>query len=348
MQSLKGGESLEIKIAAMTIVKIVAVLFVLWLVYYIRDIIATILVALIFASLIMPWADWLEKKKVPRPVSVIIIYIIVFSLLAIVIGLLVPPLVREIKDLAANFSYLWAKIVSSFVSFRAYSETISVLPQAVEKGLSTVETALSQAFRGIFATVTGIFGGIVSFVVILVITFYMVLQEDGLKKFFYSIVPASRAPLLGDLFSKMQKKISLWARGQLILCLTVGVAAFLGLAILGVDYALVLGIFVGITELVPYAGPFLGGAVAVLFALAQSPFKAFLVVILFVVIQQLENNLLVPKVMQKAVGLNPIVSIVALLIGFRLGGIVGALFAIPAATALDVIARELLGKKMDS
>jgi len=128
----------------------------------------------------------------------------------------------------------------------------------------------------------------------------------------------------------------------MILSLIVGGVSFLGLSIIGVNYALVLGIFSGITEIIPYAGPFLGGIVAVFFALSQSTVKAFFTLILFIIIQQVENNVIVPKVMQRAVGLNPIISILALIVGARVGGIAGALFAIPVATALEVIAREVL------
>lgn len=339
----EGATPIELKISCRTIIKIVAVLCGLWFLYFIRDVLAIILVALIFTAIVGPAVAWLEKKRIPRPIGVVIIYIILFSLLALVVGLLIPPLVKEIKELASNFSYLWDKIVSSLIGFREYTGT-SNLAQTIEKSLTTLEGTLTKIIRSFFGTVTSIFGGLVSFVAILVITFYMIIQEDGLKKWFYNLIPHQHIPFITGILSKIQEKISLWVRGQLILCFIVGLAAYLGLAILGVKYALVLGIFAGVTEIIPYAGPFLGGTVAVLFALTISPFKAFLVVIVFVIIQQLENNILVPKVMQKIVGLNPIVSIIALLIGFRLGGIVGALLAIPVATALDIILRSVLQK----
>lgn len=334
--------SVEFKISAWTVLKILVVLGAAWLVYYLSDIIAGVIVALIFAAIIDPAINWFEKKRIPRPIGVVIIYIIFFSLLALVISLVVPFLIREIRELASNFSYLWEKVIFSLVGFREYSNTISGLPQAVANGLNSLQDNLTQAIKGIFLTITGVFGGIISFIGILVITFYIVIQENGLKKMFYNLIPGRHVEFVADLVSKIQKKISMWVRGQLILCFIVGLAAYLGLLIFQVKYALLLGILAGLTEIVPYAGPFIGGAVAVLFALAQSPFKAFLVVILYIIIQQLENNLLVPKVMQKAVGLNPIVSILALLVGFRLGGITGALFAIPIATVLDIVLHGIL------
>ena len=206
----------------------------------------------------------------------------------------------------------------------------------------SVQTALTKAVGGVFTTVVSIFGGVVSFVLILVLTFYLVVQEDGLKKVFKMLVPNHYQSFASGIFSKVQRKISAWLKGQLILSVVVGLMVYIGLSIIGVNYALVLGIFAALVELVPYVGPFLGGVVAVFFAFSQSTAKALFTVILFIIIQQLENNILVPKVMQRAVGLNPIISILALVIGVKLAGIVGALFAIPVATALDVVVREVL------
>lgn len=330
--------SVEFKISSWTIIKIVAMVFALWLVFLIRDILAMVLVALIFALIIAPAADWFEKKKIPRSIGVLIIYIIFFSLLALSIGIIVPPLVSEVKELTTNFSYLWGRITESFAVTGDYAAT-SPIPKMVEKNLSALEAALTRAVGSAFSVVTGFFGGIFSFIVILVIAFYMIVQGDTFKKLFYNFIPEKRQVFIVDILAKIQKKISLWARGQIILIFAVGLISFIGLKILGVKYALALGIFAGITEFIPYAGPFIGGTVAVFFALAQSPLKAFLVVILYILIQQLENNILTPKVMQRVVGVNPIMSIIALLIGFRLAGIPGAIFAIPIFTALDIAVR---------
>ncbi len=336
---------MEMKISVWTILKIVAIFFGLWLVYLLRDIIATMIVALFLAAVINPAVDWLERKKVPRAVGAIIVYIILFTLIGLVISLLVPPLLGQIKELATNFSYLWEKSISSLATLRTYGDASSDLPQSVERGLASLEGALTTAIRGVFSTVTSVFGGLFSLIAVLVITFYLVVQRDSVRSMFYTIIPERHVPFVENLFHQMQEKIGLWTRGQMVLCGVVGLLAYLGLTILGVDYALVLGILAGITELVPYAGPFLGGTFAVFFALAESPFKAFLVVILYILIQQFENNVLVPKVMQRFVGLNPIASIIALLIGFKLGGIVGALFAVPLATTVEILVKSFLHKE---
>ncbi|MDO8505294.1 MAG: AI-2E family transporter [bacterium] len=331
----------EFTVSVGTILKIALVLAGLSLVFYIRDIIAIFFVALILSSVIDPLADWFEVRKVPRAVAVFIVYLILFSILGLVIGVLVPPLVQEIRDLTSNFSAVWDRLVSGVQLFQEYSAQ-NGFSKNIEDGLTSLQSTLTQALGGIFSTIVGIFGGVVSFVIILVLTFYMVVQEDGFKKVFKVLVPDQYQRFVSTILGKVQRKISAWIKGQLILSAIVGVVAYIGLSIVGVNYALVLGLLAGITELVPYAGPFLGGVVAVFFALSQSLTKGFLVVLLFVIIQQVENNILVPKIMQRAVGLNPIVSILALIIGAKLAGIAGALFAIPVATALDVVVREVL------
>lgn len=331
----------EFTVSTSTILKIVGVFIILWFVFFIRDILALLFVALILSSVIDPLADWFSVRRVPRAVGVLIVYVILFSLLGLVIGILVPPLIQEIRDLASNFSSVWDRLVSGAILFKEYSVQ-SGFSKNIEQGLVSVQSALSSAVGGAFTTIVNIFGGLVSFVLILVLTFYMVVQDDGLKRVFMALVPEQYQTFTTSILGKVQRKITAWVKGQLVLSLVVGLAAYIGLSIIGVNYALVLGIFAGLTELVPYAGPFLGGVVAVFFALSQSTGQAFFVVILFIVIQQLENHILVPKVMQRAVGLNPIISILALVTGAKLGGVVGALFAIPVATAIDVIVREVL------
>lgn len=335
---------MEIKISAWTVIKIVAIFFGLWLVYELRDIIATLVVALFLSAVINPTVDWLEHKKIPRAVGAVVVYIVLFTVLGLIISLLVPPLLNQVKELATNFSYLWEKSISSLTTLSAYEDAAGDLPQSVEKGLASLESALSTAIRGVFSTITSVFGGLFSFIAVLVIAFYLVVQRDGLRTMFYTIIPEKHVPFVENLFQQIQEKIGLWTRGQLLLCAVVGTLAYVGLALLGIKYALVLGILAGLTELVPYAGPFLGGIFAVFFALSESPLKAFFVVVLYVLIQQFENNVLVPKVMQRFVGLNPIASIIALLIGFQLAGIVGALFAVPLATTVEIIAKGFFKK----
>ncbi|MBU1629632.1 AI-2E family transporter, partial [Patescibacteria group bacterium] len=171
--------------------------------------------------------------------------------------------------------------------------------------------------------------------------FYMVVQDKEAVRMFYNLVPEKYQDLSARLLAQVETKIGRWLIGQLALSLIIGVAYYIGLLVLDVQGALALSIFAGFTEFIPYLGPILGGIPIVIVALSDSVVKALFALGLVIIIQQLENHVIVPRLMQKAVGLNPLISIVALLVGAQLFGIFGALLAIPIATALSVVLSEL-------
>jgi len=173
----------------------------------------------------------------------------------------------------------------------------------------------------------------------------MVVEENAIKKLVWSIAPEKHQVYVMQLINRIQKKIGLWLRGQLILCLVIFVLSYIGLLILGVKYALMLALIASITELVPYIGPIIGSIPAVVLAFAQSPMLAVFVVALYYGIQLVESNILTPKIMEKAVGINPIISIVALLVGFKVAGVVGAILSIPVATAVSVFVKDVFDSK---
>jgi len=332
-----------INISTSAIFKVIIILLLLGFLYLIRDILAILFVAIILASVIDPIAAWASQKKVPRGITTFFIYFILFSVFSLVVALIIPPVAEQINQLSTNFGYYWDKVISGFSVLHDYSSQYGI-SENIQKGLQTVQGSLGKTAGGVFSTLGSIFGGIVSLVLTLVIGFYMVVEEDAIKRLFRSVAPVNYQPYLLRLFFRMQEKIGLWVKGQLILSLIIFIFSFVGLLILGVEYALVLALMAGLAEFVPYVGPIIAAIPAVFLAFTQSPIKALLVIVLYFIIQQLENNIIVPKVMQKAVGLNPIVSIVAILIGVRLAGVIGALLAIPVATALGVFIKDLVAE----
>jgi len=184
--------------------------------------------------------------------------------------------------------------------------------------------------------VAGFFGGVITLLIIAVLSFYMVVEDDAAKRLFRHLAPADKQEHISGLIQKMQEKIGAWLRGELVLMFIIGLVTYIGLVVLGVEYALVLAIIAGVSEIVPYAGPIIATVPAVAIAFTQSPILGLMVLVLYFLIQQLENNFLVPKVMQKATGLNPVISLVVLLIGFKVGGVMGAVLAIPVTTMIAV------------
>lgn len=341
-------EHKSISISTATLVKIVAVFLLLYFAYLILDILVLLFVALILASLIDPLADWLEKKKLKRGLAVLLVYLVIFGLLALIFALLVPIVVSQASQLIDNFGLYWQKVLAGFSAVKDFAVHLgfwenlqTTLPATVKGGLGTVQTLVGSLF--------GFFGGLFSLILVLVITFYLVVEEEGFKKALRSLAPVPYQAYLAQLWTRVKEKLGYWLRGVLALGVIVGAMSYIGLLILDVQYALLLAVTAGLFEIIPYIGPIFAGIAAVLLSFLQTGgwLKPLLVAALFIIIQQLENNLLVPKVMKKAVGLNPIVSIVSLLVGFRLLGVVGALLAIPVATVLSVIWADIIAWRLN-
>jgi len=336
-----------INITAIGVVKIILIFIVFYFLFLIREILAVLFVSLIFASAVDPWVDWLQKRKVPRGISIMLIYLTGLSAVVSVIYLIIPPIIMQVNDLIANFPSIFEKVLSGFEYLRTYSMEHGIL-DSVRENFGSIGSNMQKAAGGVFSTVSGIFGGIVSFFLILVMTFYMVVEENALKKIVWSIAPEKHQIYIMQLVNRMQKKVGLWLRGQLILSLIIFALTYAGLLILGVDYALVLALIAGMTEFVPYLGPILASIPAIFLAFTQEPILAVFVGVLYYIIQLMENHIIVPKLMQKVVGLNPIVSIAVLLIGFKVAGVLGAILSIPVATAVSVFIRDVFENKANS
>jgi len=348
---MQSNNSVHINITVMTVVKIILVFLLFYFLYLVKDVLAILFVSLILASSIDPWVDKLQKKKIPRGVSVMLIYITAFGVFFSSMYLIIPPIINEITNLANNFpvieqfkEYLTEKMVFFFSLFRelSLSNALIYIKNNVG-GLSSV----GGAAGGVFSTVSGLFSWVFTFLLTLVITFYMVVEENAIKKIIWSIAPEKYQVYTMHLVNRMQQKIGLWLRGQLILSVIMFVFAYVGLLILGVDYALVLALVTGITEFVPYLGPIFAAIPAMFLAFTQGGVMLMVSVgVFYYAIQLVENNIIVPKLMQKVVGLNPIVSISVLMIGLKVGGAIGMILSIPVATAVSVFVKDLFEHKM--
>lgn len=341
-----SGKKITVEISTLTLLKVLVVIVAVFFLFYIRSVLLILFVALILASAFDPWVDWLQKNKIPRSLALLLIYLTVLLILGGAVYLIIPPIAVEVNQLSKDFPSYWEKIESSFQNLQDYSES-HALSKNIQDSLSSLQANIGTAAGGVFSTVFSLFGGIVSFFIIMVVTFYMTVEEQGLKRFLRSVLPVKYQPYVTHLVNRMQEKIGLWLRGQLVLSVIIFLLCWIGLTVLGVKYALILALFAGVTELIPYLGPILGAVPAVFIAFTQSPTLALWVIGLYFVIQQAENHLIVPKVMQKAVGLNPIVVIAVILIGAKLAGVVGALLAVPVTTALSVLVGDVLENKKE-
>lgn len=326
----KQGGSDTLNVSVWTILKVVLVLIGVGLVWFLRDIVVILILSLLLAALIEPFADWFDRKHIPRGVAVIMIYLCLLLVVGLVFVLLIPPLTEQATQLIQTLGY-----GNEWLGFLREAKGLSIDAQLAKAG------SLFEALQQFSSTVTSFVGSVGAGAIVLVLTFYMVVEEESVSRAFRSIAPQEYQPYFSQLFARMRGKIGAWMRGQILLGLIVGVLTFVGLLILDVRYALVLALIAGILEIIPYLGPILSAIPAVLLTVIDSPSKGLFVLLLYVIVQQIENNILVPRVMQRVAGLNPIVSIVALMIGLKLGGVVGSIFAIPVAMMISVVLEDL-------
>lgn len=315
------------------IIKVLFILLLLGFLWIIRDIIALLFVALIFSAALYPAVTWFKKRRVPPWAAVLLLYVLIIGVFSLAIGLLVPVFADQVVTLINDFPEYYSRFGKIIEEIQRYSAQYNLQDQ-VQQLLGP----LGKAGQGIVTSVFGIFGGFVSILLVLVLTFYMLAEEEGLEHFIRILTPRQHHAYALELLARMRARIGLWLRGQLILMIVVGILVFIGLLILRVPYAAILAFLAFLLEIVPVAGPIFAGIIAAIltFLATGSLFLTGFVVALFIIVQQIENQILVPKVMKKVVGLNPIVVIVALLVGAKIGGVVGALIAVPVVTALSV------------
>jgi len=330
----------KIDISTSTIFRFILIILGFIFVYLIRDILLNIFIALIIAAAIDAPVDWMAKHKVWRPLGTAIIYLSVFGLLALFLYVVMPPLSGQLGVLVSNLPEHLNKLGTSF----------EVLEQKIGLGslqgiLTQINDRLSWAGSNVMEAVVNIFGGLFSACMILVISVYLVIQDKGIKEFVSSMTPQSSQAYVIDLTERVQLKLGSWLRGQLILMFIMGVLAFIGLSLLGVKFALILALLAGLFEIVPYIGPILGSGPAVALAFLQSPILALFVVILFIVAHQFENYLIAPLVLRRAVGLNPLVIIISMIIGAKLGGILGVVVAVPIVATLSVFLNDVFYRR---
>jgi predicted PurR-regulated permease PerM len=314
--------------------KIVGIALLLLFLYLVREIILLMFVAIVIASGIDPWIDFLQKRKIPRWLSAIFIFIIIIGILVLVIYLLIPPIASQFHQL---IQYLpqYFKFISEQVKTSDVMQFESGL-ESLNKIFGELTGKFSDLVANIFGTFSGVIKGLISAVLVFVLAFYFVVEENNFKNFIRSVTPTRHRPYIEDLVDRVQMQIGRWFRGQLVLGLIVGVMVFIGLSLAGMKYALVLALLAAILELVPYIGPIISAIPAVFLGFTQSPILGLIVIGIYVLVQQLENHLIVPSVMKKTVGLNPLIIILVVLVGGKLAGILGALLAVPIATTLHV------------
>ena len=315
----------KIDVSHKTIFFLTAFLALLWGLFLIRDVIILLFVAVIFMSALSPIVSRMERLKIPKALAIAIIYVVIITVVSLLISFVVTPFAEETTKLFTNIP----KYVTTLIPQNDFIDS-SVLQQEFGNfSKNALEVSLT------------IFSNILAFISIAVLTFYLLLERENLDKLIAQFF-IGKEERIKRTTKRIEEKLGAWMRGQISLTLIIGVTSYIGLSLLGVPYALPLAILAGIMEIVPVIGPIISAVPAVLIAFLINPVTAGLVALLYFVIQQLENHLIVPQVMKKAVGLNPLVVILAVAIGGRLLGISGALLAVPIPVVMQIITEDLI------
>lgn len=315
----------KIDISHKTIFFIAGFIGLLWALYQIREVIILLFMAIILMSALSPLVERMEKIKIPKALAIALIYLVIVGIIASLISMGITPLIEQTNNLA-----------------RALPKTLENALPANFIDKNTLEKEVGSFTTNAVSVTIKIFSEIIAIISVGVLTFYLLLERDKLDHLIAQFF-IGREEKVKRIVRRIEDKLGAWLRGQIVLSLMIGVSAYVALFLIGVPYALPLAILAGLMEVVPVIGPIISSVPSILIAyFTLSPVHALVTAGAFFVIQQLENHVIVPQLMKKAVGLNPLIVILAVAMGGKLLGIAGALLAVPIAVTIQVVIEEVL------
>lgn len=321
----------KIEISHKTIIFTVLFLLGIWLVLQVKDILLLLFISFVLMSALRPLIERLARYRVPRVVAILLIYFLLLSVCVFALASLIPPLVIQTTRLSQDLPLYLSRVLPYWnINVQAISQQIAPLGENVLR------------------FTVGIFSNIITILTILVFTFYFLLERNHTELFLIHTIGEDAAAKVMSIVHTVERRLGLWVLGQLFLMTVIGVFSYIGLTLLHVESALPLAIISGILEAVPMIGPIISAVPAIFVGLSISPLLALSIAALYFIIQQLENNLIVPFVMKKSVGLSPLLTIVALMTGGRLGGVGGAILAVPALLVIEVIFSAVVLRSSDA
>jgi len=318
----------RIDITPRTMLTFLGILAGLWFIYSVRDIVLLLLISFILMSALRPVVDFFAKFRIPRPIGIVIGYVLFFGIIGASFGSMIPSLVGQVTGLLQNLPEVAERVIPGWkIDEKLFTDQIAPLSEGVVR--FTVD---------VFSNIFSVFS-------VLVFTFYFLLERQHLKKLLHNTFGKKTSDTIIFIIHTIEYKLGQWMRAQLILMALIGVLTYIGLIWLRVDYALPLAIIAGMLEIVPIIGPIISAIPAVIVALGVSPLFALAVAGLYFLIQQAENHLIVPIVMNKSTGLPPLVIILSIMIGARFAGLSGAILSVPIVLILQIVIGHLISNR---
>ena len=329
---------------------IIALLLGVYFLYIVRVILPPFILALVLAYLLNPLVTNLEKKGFDRTLAIIIVYSSVLGVIAFFIVYAFPVITKEIDKFSKMIPVLTMQIQKSITNFYENYQRVQIpesLRQVIDDTISNIEQFLIASLDALADRVLGIFSGLIIILISPILAFYILKDKNILGERIMGLFPIAFRRELSHLWKEIDRVLTKFIRGHLLIAFLVGLMMAFGLTIIGVPFAILLGIISGLFDLIPYFGPVLGALPAFVMALLDSPVKALYVLILMIIVQQIESNILSPKILGESVGLHPLTVIFVVLAGGHLFGLLGLLIAVPVTAVTRIIVNYWVNRVMN-
>ncbi len=323
-----------IEISPKTIAILILVPIALYFTWLVRDLLFSLLIAFILMSALRPVVNILVQRSIPRTVCVFIVYASFLALIITLFSIIIPPLALEVSTLTKTMPIILSEAIqASNIAFLQSGQ---------------LEESLAQTFQidDVYNVASGFLSNTFFVMSTLVFGFFFLLESNPILSLLKRILPIRKAEKYANIISRAEQRMAAWFWGEIALMTVVGLLSFIGFRIAGIPYAVPLALLAGILEIIPYLGPIVAGTIAALIALSQSVWLGLYAIIVAIIVQQLENSFIVPIIMRRAVGLNPIITLIVVIIGGKIGdGVLGILLSIPIYLIVETIIMAITKKE---
>lgn len=317
----------QIDISWTSLWRIVAMGALVFVLVYVRDVLVVLFIALIISSALHRPVEWLEKHKIPRVLSVLVIFLVAAAIIGLLLYAIVPIALIQLKYITTDIANLQVPFLENFIG--------ADFVQSIDQSISQWVATFFYGGSNVVSVLESVVGNVILAFVTAVLTFYLSISKGSVERFIRAIMPLDKEVYVIGLYERTRRKLGKWLTSQLVLSFIVGAMTFAGMLLLGTEYTLIIAIIAMVLEIVPYVGPIATGVISFVLIMPQSISLAIIAVFIFFAIQQIENHILQPLIVGKAVGIDPMLVVIAILAGSQIGGLVGAILAIPAAIILQ-------------